>query len=388
MNASSSSNDDESQEELQNEIAELEDRLRKAKQRLLESKAPPPPPPPLSPSASSPLHRHRHQLQIPHSLPHNPHQQQQQQQHHNLLLLSDSALPLGSFAFSSGFESYRAHARASRSTPRSFEVGFLPLSVASFAATSLPFMLAGYRDPGSLASGVLDDACDAATICAVARRASVAQGRALLGVWEKSFVGAVGAGGGGGGGGGMGRGGGGDGVTDERGDEEEGQDDDDPVRALKQFAALVRLSSSNSSAAVAAATARRRGAAAAAVDLGEDDDDEDDDDPLPEATATASAHFAPLFGVVARALGIPAPQAAYVFVLGHVRALTSAAMRAGVFGPFQAQRILAGDRARGLVAAAIAREWDTPFERTGQTAPALDLWAGRHEVLYSKIFNS
>lgn len=244
-------------------------------------------------------------------------------------------------------------------------------------------MLAGYRDPGSLASGVLDDACDAATICAVARRASVAQGRALLGVWEKSFVGAVGAGGGGGGG--MGRGGGGDGVTDERGDEEEGQDDDDPVRALKQFAALVRLSSSNSSAAVAAATARRRGAAAAAADLRRDNDEDEDDIPHPQA---ASAHFAPLFGVVARALGIPAPQAAYVFVLGHVRALTSAAMRAGVFGPFQAQRILAGDRARGLVAAAIAREWDTPFERAGQTAPALDLWAGRHEVLYSKIFNS
>lgn len=248
-------------------------------------------------------------------------------------------------------------------------------------------MLAGYRDPGSLASGVLDDACDAATICAVARRASVAQGRALLGVWEKSFVGAVGAGGGGGG---MGRGGGGDGVADERGDEEEGQDDDDPVRALKQFAALVRLSSSNSSAAVAAATARRRGAAAAADlrrDNDEDEDEDEDEDDIPHPQA-ASAHFAPLFGVVARALGIPAPQAAYVFVLGHVRALTSAAMRAGVFGPFQAQRILAGDRARGLVAAAIAREWDTPFERTGQTAPALDLWAGRHEVLYSKIFNS
>lgn len=239
-------------------------------------------------------------------------------------------------------------------------------------------MLAGYRDPGSLASGVLDDACDAATICAVARRASVAQGRALLGVWEKSFVGAVGAGGGGGGG---------VGVTDGRGDGE--QDYNDPVRALKQFAALVRLSSSNSSAAAA----RRRGAAAAAAaadlrrDNDEDEDEDEDEDDIPHPQA-ASAHFAPLFGVVARALGIPAPQAAYVFVLGHVRALTSAAMRAGVFGPFQAQRILAGDRARGLVAAAIAREWDTPFERAGQTAPALDLWAGRHEVLYSKIFNS
>ncbi len=36
----------------------------------------------------------------------------------------------------------------------------------------------------------------------------------------------------------------------------------------------------------------------------------------------------------------------------------------------------------------IEREWWTPIEMAGQTVPMMDLWIGRHEVLYSRIFNS
>jgi urease accessory protein len=36
----------------------------------------------------------------------------------------------------------------------------------------------------------------------------------------------------------------------------------------------------------------------------------------------------------------------------------------------------------------IDREWMTPIEEAGQTVPAMDLWIGRHEILYSRIFNS
>ena len=97
---------------------------------------------------------------------------------HFLLLLSDSALPLGSFAFSSGLESYLAHTRGSSSFST-----FLPISVSSYAATTLPFVLAAHRDPSSIAD--LDDYLDAAIICTVGRRASIAQGRALLGIWER-----------------------------------------------------------------------------------------------------------------------------------------------------------------------------------------------------------
>ncbi|RYP86335.1 hypothetical protein DL770_004927 [Monosporascus sp. CRB-9-2] len=343
---------EESQEDLQNEIAELEDRLRRAKERLKSTstsqsspttisttnnsqqiaRAPPSPSLPLSPHPNS--NPHSHITAAP-----NP--------HHYLLLLSDSALPLGSFAFSSGLESYREHARTTRSAAPF--ASFLPLSVSSLAATSLPFALAAHRDPRRLPE--LDDALDAATPCAVARRASVAQGRALLGLWEKSFAPASAATGGRDGGFGSGAGAGEDGELRE---------------VLKEFSALLRSGSGS-------------GSGGAAEEGGEEEG-------IPQQQV--SAHFAPLFGAVARALGLTARQAAYVFVLGHVRNLTSAAMRAGVFGPFQAQKILAGAGAQRLVAAVIDREWDTPFEAAGQTAPVLDLWVGRHEILYSKIFNS
>jgi urease accessory protein len=77
-----------------------------------------------------------------------------------------------------------------------------------------------------------------------------------------------------------------------------------------------------------------------------------------------------------------------VFLLGHVKALVSAAVRAGMFGPYQAQKTLASGTVRDLLAAMVEREWATPVEEAGQSVPVMDLWVGRHEVLYSRIFNS
>lgn len=102
----------------------------------------------------------------------------------------------------------------------------------------------------------------------------------------------------------------------------------------------------------------------------------------------AHAHLAPLFGAVGALCGLALRQTAYVFMLGHVKALVSAAVRAGLFGPYQAQRILAGAEVQGLLAEVIEREWDTPVEEAGQSVPVMDLWFGRHELLYSRIFNS
>lgn len=101
-----------------------------------------------------------------------------------------------------------------------------------------------------------------------------------------------------------------------------------------------------------------------------------------------AAHLAPLFGVVCRVVGLSLHQAAYVFMLGHVKALISAAVRANLFGPYQAQRVLASSEVQGMISAAVEREWDTPVEEAGQSVPVMDLWVGRHELLYSRIFNS
>ena len=227
-------------------------------------------------------------------------------------------------------------------------------------------MLAAHRQPVRLAA--LDDDLDAATVCAVARRASVAQGRALLGLWDRSFApGLVGDSGGGGGGG--------------------GEEDEAPAAAqvLKRFSALVRGSTSSSAGQ---ANAKTTGST-----FNNDDDDDDDDEKeerelLARELPTASGHLGPVFGTVSRALGLTASEAAHAYVLAHARAVASAAMRAGALGPFQAQRALAAPRVRRLVADVVRSAWDVAPEDAAAPAPALDLWIARHEVLYSKIFNS
>jgi urease accessory protein len=188
----------------------------------------------------------------------------------------------------------------------------------------LPFVLAAHKSPTSVAE--LDDFLDAAIICTVGRRASIAQGRALLSVWERSFVGSPSV-------------------------------NEEAAEALRPFSALLK-------------TAGKAGG--------------DGDFGLP----AVYAHLAPLFGAIARLLGLTLRQTAYVFMLSHVKALISAAVRASMFGPYQAQKVLAGGEVQSMIAAVIEREWDTPVEEAGQTVPVMDLWIGRHEMLYSRIFNS
>ncbi|KAF8862049.1 hypothetical protein BDZ45DRAFT_646682 [Acephala macrosclerotiorum] len=238
--------------------------------------------------------------------------------HHFLLLLSDSALPLGSFAFSSGLESYLAHTRQSSSFP-----AFLDFSLSSYASTTLPFVLAAYRNPEDLIE--LDDALDAAIMCIVGRRASVAQGRALLSIWDRSFSFALPDGA--------------DGAA---------------VESLREFAGLMKGTSSNISSE------------------------------LP----TASAHLGPLFGAIACILGMSLQQTAYVFMLSHVKALLSAAVRASIFGPYHAQKMLASVEVQVGIQRVIDQQRNMRIEDAGQSVPVMDLWIGRHEMLYSRIFNS
>ncbi|KAG6291680.1 hypothetical protein E4U46_000875 [Claviceps purpurea] len=306
------------------EIAELERRLAAAKLRLRRRETSTQAVPSPSPSSSIP------QSSAPVDSP-----------THFLLLLSDSQLPIGSFAFSSGLESYLAHsvclARRRRTTTSTNTANntstfssFLALSLSSFAATTLPFVLAAHRDPSSLAS--LDDQLDAAVVCTVGRRASVAQGRALLSIWERSFRKAL----------------------------PSSQAD---VPYLREFSTLLRQ---------AKTPAEEQGSAGG----------EEDVPPL------VSAHLAPLFGVICAIVGLSLRQTAYVYLVSHVKALVSAAVRASMFGPYQAQRVLAGEEVQSMVTRLIEREWETEVQDAGQSVPMMDLWIGRHEVLYSRIFNS
>lgn len=252
---------------------------------------------------------------------------------HTLLLLADSALPLGSFAFSSGLESYLAHNKIKRGTngiPQSqpaLLTTFLGLSLQSLASTALPYVLAAYRNPSELEE--LDNDFDASTPCTVARRASVAQGKALLSVWERSFR---------------------NHYTEPIGTETSERVAKDAVENLRHFSTALRSHE--------------------------------------PGILLPNGHLAPLWGVITLLLDIPLHSSAYLFLFSHARTVISAAVRASVVGPYQAQAVLASVDLREQVEALVQKYWNRTTEDAGQSVPVMDLWVGRHEKLYSRIFNS
>ena len=244
---------------------------------------------------------------------------------HNLLLLADSAFPLGSFAYSNGLESFLAHHKLSSSSISRTALlhKFLHLSVLSVAHTNLPYVLAGYRSPELLSD--LDNDLDASTPCKVAREASIAQGRALLSIWEKSL---------------------------RTHSLCQSQQVDLASQTLETFGTELKLALQSKS------------------------------------IFGANGHLAPLFGVVSLALNQDINDVAYLFLFNHAKATVSAAVRASVLGPYSAQSVLAGNDLQELIQTCVAKVWDLSAENAGQVVPPIDLWIGRHELLYSKIFNS
>lgn len=243
---------------------------------------------------------------------------------HPLLLLSDSALPLGSFAFSSGLESYLAH-HPTPTNPKAAAESFphfLTLALTTLATTTLPYLLAAYRSPSLLQE--LDATLDACTLCPVARRASVAQGKALLTLWERAL--------------------------------KTGAGESPAAMALAEFSKGLKM-----------------------VTLRSNDVDDG---------CEPSGHFAPIWAIVTCAMGITLRESAYTFLFNHAKAVVSAAVRASVMGPYAAQGMLASGWLRGQIEDVMARNWDVGIEDAAQGVPICDLWVGRHELLYSRIFNS
>ncbi|OAX81870.1 hypothetical protein ACJ72_03783 [Emergomyces africanus] len=314
---------------IQEEIADLERKLKDAKQRLISANGAPSSAQNLNPPESTPL-------AIPHAL----------------LLLSDSALPLGSFAYSSGLESYLAHNKQLqqsrsqtnshlRTNPAASFRLFLSLSLASLASTTLPYVLAAHRHPNRLET--LDNDLDASTPCTVTRRASIAQGLALLGVWERAFR---------------------DAYTNST--------HSSPTPATNP--------SPTASQAQAAITALSTFSIALKTPYSD-----------PSSTNTRNqlnGHLPPLWAVVCAAMDIDITSTAYVYMLNHAKAVLSAAVRASVMGPYQAQAVLASRWLRDLIQWRIQTQWVVTPEEAGQAVPTVDLWVGRHELLYSRIFNS
>lgn len=77
----------------------------------------------------------------------------------------------------------------------------------------------------------------------------------------------------------------------------------------------------------------------------------------------------------------------YVFLLNHAKAVMSAAVRLGLVGPYQAQTILAASSTRQFLRDILDEVRDLHVEDAGQTWGLLDIYQGRQEILYSRVFN-
>ena len=124
-----------------------------------------------------------------------------------LLLLSDSNLPTGSFVASSGLESYFKHGFSSLSSSGSATIDFIRDSLSSYARSALPFISDAHRAVETFALDKetdgdkgekfyhhilrnltdLDELYQSMTLNHVTRRASMAQGVALLTLYSKGF---------------------------------------------------------------------------------------------------------------------------------------------------------------------------------------------------------
>jgi len=103
-------------------------------------------------------------------------------------------------------------------------------------------------------------------------------------------------------------------------------------------------------------------------------------------TGQTPGHLAPVFGLLAVQLSLPLERAAQLFVFQALRSVMSAAVRLGVVGPIQAQRIT--HQLTPQAQADCKLGLDTPLEQAADTAPMLTLMQANQDRLYSRLFQS
>ena len=103
-------------------------------------------------------------------------------------------------------------------------------------------------------------------------------------------------------------------------------------------------------------------------------------------SAGGPRHFAPVFGATLRSLDVDRREASRLFLYGVARGTFSAAVRLGIVGTMDAQRMLS-ERSADLDRT-IERCGDLAIDDAAQTAPLIDLWQAAHDRLYSRLFQS
>lgn len=97
-------------------------------------------------------------------------------------------------------------------------------------------------------------------------------------------------------------------------------------------------------------------------------------------------HYAAVFGIVSRTIGLSHIQTLSAYAYIALRDQASAAIRLGLLGPHEAQRILR--ESLGHVDEIIDRVKDLEYQQAFKTAVALEIAQAHHPKLYSHLFQN
>lgn len=97
-------------------------------------------------------------------------------------------------------------------------------------------------------------------------------------------------------------------------------------------------------------------------------------------------HLAPVFGVITRRLGVDLSSALRLFLFQVLRALAAGAVRLGIVGPMDGQRMQS--RLAPAAEAIKCRCEGLRAADAAQTAPLLEVLHGAHDRLYSRLFQT
>jgi urease accessory protein len=101
---------------------------------------------------------------------------------------------------------------------------------------------------------------------------------------------------------------------------------------------------------------------------------------------TVSAHLAPIFGACLAALGIGRTDTLRLYLYTSLRGVVSAAIRLGLTGPHEGQRVQG--RHGPTLDAVIACFGTLAMDHAATTAPIIDIVAATHDRLYARLFQS
>lgn len=97
-------------------------------------------------------------------------------------------------------------------------------------------------------------------------------------------------------------------------------------------------------------------------------------------------HYAPTFGAVTRALGMDRGGVQQLFLFLVLRGLVSSALRLGIIGPLEGQRIQ--HELGPWIEATASRCGTIGVDQVAQTAPVVEILQGSHDRLYSRLFQN